>query len=348
MDLVSTLAQCIDLQGSDLHLSEGEPPVLRIDGDLQRLADLALTTADIEAVLAQVLHPTQRALLSQHMACDVSYEVPGLSRFRVNAFHHLRGMALVFRVVPSRVPCLAELFAPTLLTSLVRQPRGLIVVTGPTGSGKSTTLAAMVQALNQSLPRHVLTVEDPVEFVHAPLHCLIHQRELGAHTQSFAQALRAGLREDPDVILVGEMRDLETIRLAITAAETGHLVLASLHASEAVKSIDRMVDVFPADEKAMVRTMLSESLSAVIHQVLCKRQQGRGRVAAYEVMVATSAMRHLIREGKAAQMYSAMQTGAASGMQTLDQSLAQWVKQGVISAAEARSHAKFPEHLALS
>jgi twitching motility protein PilT len=347
MDIHTWLAQCIDMNGSDLHLSAGEPPVVRIDGELHRFSNPPLREADIAAVVEQVMRPEQRHFLAQHLECDVSYEALGLSRFRINAFHHMRGISLAFRVVPRHVPRLAELHAPALLGQLAHSPRGLILVTGPTGSGKSTTLAAMIQELNLALPRHVLTIEDPVEFVHVPHQCLINQRELGAHTLSFANALRAGLREDPDVILVGEMRDLDTIRLAITAAETGHLVLASLHASEAVKSIDRMVDVFPADEKDMVRTMLSESLTAVIYQMLCKRQQGEGRIAAYEVMLASPAMRHLIREGKAAQMYSALQTGGALGMQTLDQSLAMLVRQGVISVQEARSKAKFPDHVAI-
>ncbi|WP_408596683.1 type IV pilus twitching motility protein PilT [Limnohabitans sp.] len=348
MNIHTWLTHCIDMKGSDLHLRVGEPPVLRIDGDLHRCDSPALRADDMAVMVDQVMQAEQRAFFAQHLECDLSYEVKGLSRFRINAFHHSGGMSLACRVVPNQAPRLSELHAPALLGPLACSPRGLILVTGPTGSGKSTTLAAMIQELNLALPRHVLTIEDPVEFVHTPQQCLIHQRELGAHTQSFANALRAGLREDPDVILVGEMRDLDTIRLAITAAETGHLVLASLHASEAVKSVDRMVDVFPADEKDMVRTMLSESLSAVVYQVLCKRRQGPGRVAAYEVMLATPAVRHLIREGKAAQMYSAIQTGAGVGMQTLDQSLAWLVKQGAISADEARSKAKFPDQLPLA
>jgi twitching motility protein PilT len=240
---------------------------------------------------------------------------------------------------------LQSLHAPATLTELMQRPRGLVLVTGPTGSGKSTTLAAMVDVLNQTQPKHIMTIEDPIEFVHTPQQCLIQQRELGVHTQSFANALRSALREDPDVILVGELRDLETIRLAITAAETGHLVLGTLHTSSAAKTMDRIVDVFPAEEKDMVRSMLSESLNAVISQVLCKRKDGAGRVAAYEVMVGTPAVRNLIREGKVAQLYSAIQTGRMAGMQTLDQSLVALVQDGFIDVAEAQCKAKFPEGL---
>jgi twitching motility protein PilT len=267
-----------------------------------------------------------------------------LARFRVNAFNQLRGAGAVFRTIPSQILTLEALKAPRIFADLALKPRGLVLVTGPTGSGKSTTLAAMVDHRNTHAMGHILTVEDPIEFVHTPQKSLINQREVGAHTQSFASALRSALREDPDVILVGEMRDLETIRLAMTAAETGHLVLGTLHTSSAAKTIDRIIDVFPGDEKEMIRAMLSESLQAVISQTLCKTKDGQGRVAAFEIMLGSNAIRNLIREGKVAQMYSTMQTGSALGMQTLDQNLSDLVKQNIISSAEARSKAKTPEN----
>jgi twitching motility protein PilT len=278
------------------------------------------------------------------LECDFSCEVDGLSRFRVNAYHQVRGMSVVFRVIPSRIPSLEDLNAPKIFAELIKRTRGLVLVTGPTGSGKSTTLAALIHELNQTDPKHILTIEDPIEFVHTPNKCLINQREVGGHTLSFANALRAAMREDPNVILVGEMRDLETIRLAITAAETGHLVLGTLHTSGAAKTIDRVIDVFPAEEKEMVRAMLSESLTAVISQVLCKRKDAAGRIAAFEIMLGTTGIRNMVREGKVAQIYSAIQTGSAAGMQTLDQNLAELVNQGFIERSEARLKAKFPEN----
>jgi twitching motility protein PilT len=283
-----------------------------------------------------IMSLAQQTQLRQTHECDFSFDVPALSRFRVNVFEQARGVSAVFRVIPHIVPSLDSLHAPVAFADLLHRTRGLVLVTGATGSGKSTTLAAMVHALNQTQAKHIITLEDPIEFVHTPHQCLIQQREVGAHTLSFSNALRAALREDPDVILVGELRDLETIRLAITAAETGHLVLGTLHTSSAAKTINRIVDVFPAEEKDMVRSMLSESLNAVISQVLCKRKDGAGRVAAYEVMVGTPAVRNLIREGKVAQLYSAIQTGRAVGMQTLDQSLAALVQQDLIEAQANR------------
>jgi twitching motility protein PilT len=290
-----------------------------------------------------IMSSAQQLQFSQSHECDFSLDVTDVSRFRVNVFQQARGVSAVFRVIPYVIPSLQTLHAPALFAELMYRPRGLVLVTGPTGSGKSTTLAAMLHALNLNQPKHIVTIEDPIEFVHTPQQCLIQQREVGTHTHSFANALRAALREDPDVIMVGELRDLETIRLAITAAETGHLVLGTLHTSSAAKTMDRIVDVFPAEEKDMARSMLSESLNAVISQVLCKRKDGAGRVAAYEVMVGTPAVRNLIRESKVAQLYSAIQTGRAAGMQTLDQSLAALIQQGLIDTAEACEKAKSPE-----
>jgi twitching motility protein PilT len=314
--------------------------MLRVDGDLIPLSDDVLTHEDIHAALMTIMSSTQQANFKRNLECDFSLNIADVSRFRVNVFQQTRGVSAVFRVIPHHMPSLEKLNAPVIFSQLIQSPRGMVLVTGPTGSGKSTTLAAMLHALNLSQSKHIVTLEDPIEFVHIPQQCLIQQREVGTHTHSFANALRAALREDPDVILVGELRDLETIRLAITAAETGHLVLGTLHTSSAAKTINRIVDVFPAEEKDMVRSMLSESLNAVISQVLCKRKDGAGRVAAYEVMVGTTAVRNLIREGKVAQLYSAIQTGRGVGMQTLDQSLAALVQQGLIDAEEMQANAK--------
>ena len=291
-----------------------------------------------------IMNDTQRKHYEDTLECDFSFEIQGLARFRVNAFNQNRGAGAVFRTIPSKILTLEQLGAPKVFAELALKPRGLVLVTGPTGSGKSTTLAAMVNHLNENEYGHVLTVEDPIEFVHESKKCLVNQREVGPHTLSFSNALRSALREDPDAILVGEMRDLETIRLALTAAETGHLVFGTLHTSSAAKTIDRVVDVFPAAEKDMVRTMLSESLVSVISQTLCKLKDGSGRVAAHEIMIATSAIKNLIRENKIAQMYSSIQTGQSLGMQTLDQNLADLVRRNVISPAEARSKAKMPEN----
>ena len=340
MTLKNLLHQCIERRASDLHLSSGVPALLRIDGDLQPVSDTVLAHDDIHDALMTIMSSAQQSQFKESLECDFSFDLPSLSRFRVNVFQQARGVSAVFRVIPHCIPNLQSLHAPAIFSELIDKPRGLVLVTGPTGSGKSTTLAAMVDALNQSTRQHIVTIEDPIEFVHTPQQCLIQQREVGAHTRSFANALRAALREDPDVVLVGELRDLETIRLAITAAETGHLVLGTLHTASAAKTMDRIVDVFPAEEKDMARSMLSESLNAVISQVLCKRKDGAGRVAAYEVMVGTPAVRNLIREGKVAQLYSAIQTGRAVGMQTLDQSLAALVQQGLIEVHEAQANTK--------
>lgn len=344
MQIQQLLTESVERRASDLHLSAGLPAMLRIDGSLREYAPEVLTHEEIAQAVQGIMSPLQKAHFEQVLECDFSFEVPGVSRFRVNVYHQIRGISVAFRAIPSRIPSLQSLGAPAIFSDLATRPRGLVLVTGPTGSGKSTTLAAMIDELNRTQTKHVLTIEDPVEFLYQPDRCMINQREVGGQTLSFANALRAAMREDPNVILVGEMRDLETIRLAITAAETGHLVLATLHTSGAAKAIDRIIDVFPAEEKSVVRSMLSESLTAVISQVLCKRQQGEGRVAAYEIMLGTTAVRNLIRESKVAQLYSAIQTGSNVGMQTLDQSLAKLVQQGQISAEEAAAKARYPEN----
>jgi twitching motility protein PilT len=313
--------------------------MLRIHGDVRRVNLPPLADADVKALVYDIMNDSQRKQFEAQLEADFSFEIPNLSRFRVNAFLQNRGMGAVFRTIPSKVLTLEELNAPAVFKTICDQPRGIVLVTGPTGSGKSTTLAAMIDYLNTHQPLHILTIEDPIEFVHESKKSLINQREVHRDTLSFENALRSALREDPDAILVGEMRDLETIRLALTAAETGHLVFGTLHTSSAAKTIDRIVDVFPAAEKEMVRAMLSESLRAVISQVLLKRRDGQGRVAAHEIMIGTPAIRNLIRENKIAQMYSIIQTSQAVGMQTLDQALQQLVSRQVVSAEEARAYA---------
>ncbi len=342
MELIDLLTLGVKAQASDLHLSAGMPPWLRVHGDMQALDLPALTSPDVDALLDAAMSPAQRSDFLHSHDLDFAWAVPGLARFRVNAFVQHRGTAAVFRTIPAQVQALSDIGAPEILKVLTQRPRGLVLVTGPTGSGKSTTLAAMVDHYNQTQSGHILTLEDPIEFVHSAKRCLVSQREVGRDTHSLGAALRAGLREDPDLILIGELRDLDTIRLALSAAETGHLVFASLHTASAAKTIDRIIDVFPAEEKESVRSMLSESLEGVMAQTLCKTADGQGRVAAHEVMLGTSAIRNLIREGKTAQMYSSVQTGASLGMQTLDQSLAELVRQKRITTAEARGKAKMP------
>ncbi len=339
MDISDLLAFSVKNKASDLHLSSGLPPMIRVHGDVRKINLPALDHAQVHAMVYDIMNDGQRKTFEETLECDFSFEIPNLARFRVNAFNQNRGAGAVFRTIPSTVLTLEQLNAPKIFKEIAETPRGLVLVTGPTGSGKSTTLAAMVDYVNENDYGHILTVEDPIEFVHGSKKCLINQREVGPHTQSFSNALRAALREDPDVILVGEMRDLETIRLALSAAETGHLVFGTLHTSSAAKTVDRVVDVFPAAEKEMVRSMLSESLRAVISQTLCKTKDGEGRVAAHEIMIGTPAIRNLIRENKVAQMYSAIQTGQNVGMQTLDQNLQDLVSRGVISVSEARKKA---------
>ena len=340
MDLTELLAFVVKNKASDLHLSAGLPPMIRVHGDVRRINVPPLEHKDVHGMIYDIMNDGQRKFYEENLECDFSFAVPNLARFRVNAFVQQRGAAAVMRTIPSKILSLEDLKAPKIFKDISEYPRGIVLVTGPTGSGKSTTLAAMIDHINENEYGHVLTIEDPIEFVHESKKCLINQREVGPHTLSFSNALRSALREDPDVILVGEMRDLETIRLALTGAETGHLVFGTLHTSSAAKTIDRVVDVFPAAEKEMVRAMLSESLRAVISQTLLKTKDGSGRVAAHEIMIGTPAIRNLIRENKVAQMYSAIQTGAQQGMQTLDQNLQELIRRNVVSVAEARGKAQ--------
>jgi len=343
MDITELLAFSAKNGASDLHLSAGLPPMIRVDGEVRRINLPAMEHKDVHRLVYDIMNDKQRRDYEEFWETDFSFEIPGVSRFRVNAFNQNRGAGAVFRTIPSKILSMDDLGMGKVFKDVSDFPRGIVLVTGPTGSGKSTTLAAMIDYINTTRFDHILTVEDPIEFVHQSKKSLINQREVHRDTRGFNEALRSALREDPDVILVGEMRDLETIRLALTAAETGHLVFGTLHTTSAAKTIDRVVDVFPAEEKDMVRAMLSESLQAVVSQTLLKKNGG-GRVAAHEIMLGTPAIRNLIRENKIAQMYSAIQTGGAIGMQTLDQCLKNLVNKGLISPAVARSSAKIPDN----
>ena len=345
MQITDLLAFGVKNKASDLHLSTGLPPMIRVHGDVRRINLPNTTAEEVFNMITDVMNDNQRKNFQQNLETDFSFELPNVARFRVNAFMSNRGPAAVFRTIPSTVLSLEQLEAPKVFKDISDTPRGLVLVTGPTGSGKSTTLAAMINYINENHPAHILTVEDPIEFVHESKKALVNQRELHEHTHSFANALRSALREDPDVILVGEMRDPETIGLALTAAETGHLVFGTLHTTGAAKTVDRIVDVFPAGEKEMVRSMLSESLRAVISQTLLKKKDGTGRIAAHEILISTPAVRNLIRENKIAQIGSVLQTGQQFGMQTLDQCLQNLVKRNLISVEMARSKAQNPDSL---
>ena len=342
MDITELLAFSARQNASDLHLSAGLPPMIRVDGEIRRINVPPMDHGEVQSLIYDIMNDQQRRDFEDQLETDFSFEVPGVARFRVNAFNQSRGAGAVFRTIPSKILSLEDLGMPDVIQEFAKMPRGLVLVTGPTGSGKSTTLAGMIDYINDQRYDHILTIEDPIEFLHESKRCLVNQREVHRDTQSFSAALRSALREDPDVILVGEMRDLETIRLALTAAETGHLVFGTLHTTSAAKTVDRIIDVFPAEEKAMVRSMLSESLMAVVSQTLLKKKSG-GRVAALEIMRGTPAIRNLIREDKVAQMYSAIQTGQSVGMQTMDQSLQTLVDKHIIDIATARSKAKAPE-----
>ncbi len=343
MPLHDLLSLAVERQASDLHLSAGRPPLLRLQGELQPLDLPPLEAGQVEAMLRELLTPEQFTLWQEALDVDGALEWPGLGRFRFNAFVHQRGPGVALRRIAARIPSLAELGAPQALAELALKPHGLVLVTGPTGSGKSSTLAAMLAHLRSHRASHVITIEDPIEFIHPASPGLLHQREVGLHTQGFAQALRAALREDPDVLMIGELRDLETIRLALSAAETGHLVLATLHTASAPQAVDRLVDVFPPGDKELIRGMLAEALQGVVAQVLLP--SGQGRVAAHELLLATPAVRHLVRENKGAQLYSLMQTGAAQGMATLDQALADLVRRRLVIPAEARRLARNPGNM---
>lgn len=344
MDITELLAFSAKQNASDLHISAGLPPMIRIDGDIRRINLPSMDHKQVHGLIYDIMNDKQRKDFEEFLETDFSFEVPGVARFRVNAFNHNRGAGAVFRTIPSKVLSMEDLGMGQVFRDISATPRGLVLVTGPTGSGKSTTLAAMIDYVNENRYDHILTIEDPIEFVHESKKCLVNQREVHRDTHSFTDALRSALREDPDIILVGEMRDLETIRLALTAAETGHLVMGTLHTTSAAKTIDRIVDVFPADEKSMVRSMLAGSLEAVISQTLLKKIGG-GRVASHEIMRGTSAIRNLVREDKVAQMYSTIQTGASMGMQTMDQSLSMLVDKGVIARDEAKKKAVNPDEI---
>ena len=343
MDITELLAFSAKQGASDLHLSAGLPPMIRVDGDVRRINLPPMDHKEVHDLIYEIMNDKQRKDYEEFLETDFSFEVPGVARFRVNAFNQNRGAGAVFRTIPTKVLTMDELGMGQVFKDMAMVPRGLVLVTGPTGSGKSTTLAAIIDFINDTKYEHILTIEDPIEFVHESKKCLVNQREVHRDTHGFNEALRSALREDPDIILVGEMRDLETIRLALTAAETGHLVFGTLHTTSAAKTIDRIVDVFPAEEKSMVRSMLSESLQAVVSQTLLKKIGG-GRVAAHEIMIGTPAIRNLIREDKIAQMYSSIQTGANVGMQTLDQCLKILVEKRVITRELAREKAKIPDN----
>ena len=347
MDITQLLAFGVEQGASDCHLSAGEPPMIRIHGDLKKLDNPPLTKEQVHALVYDIMNDAQRKTFEETRECDFSFELGEVARFRVNVFMQRKGEGAVFRTIPTKIMTLEELGMPAILKQLCEKEKGLILVTGPTGSGKSTTLAAMIDYLNNTFEGHILTVEDPIEFVHPSKKCLVNQRELGPHTHSFANALRAALREDPDVILVGEMRDLETIQLALTAAETGHIVFGTLHTSSAPKTVDRVIDVFPPNQQAQIRAQFAESIEAVLTQTLLKKKGG-GRAAALEIMTGTTAIRNLIREGKIHQIPGTMQVSQKDGMQTMDMALTSLVTRGIVTKEEAQSKSMNPNLFAPS
>ncbi|WP_447979504.1 type IV pilus twitching motility protein PilT [Candidatus Nitrospira bockiana] len=345
MDIAQLLTFGVQQGASDCHLSSGEPPMLRLNGEMKKLDHPPLSKQEVHSMVYDIMNDAQRRLFEEHHECDFSFEMGELARFRVNVFMQLRGEGAVFRTIPTKILPLEQLNMPPIVRQLCDKEKGLILVTGPTGSGKSTTLAAMINYLNETYEGHIITIEDPIEFVHKSKKCLINQRELGSHTHSFANALRSALREDPDIILVGEMRDLETIQLALTAAETGHLVFGTLHTSSAYKTVDRVIDVFPPNQQAQIRAQFAESIEGIMTQTLLKRKTG-GRVAALEILVATTAVRNLIREAKLHQIPGIMQASQKDGMQTMDMALIDLATRGLVTKAEAQSRSMNPNLLA--
>ncbi len=329
MDITQLLQFAYQHDASDLHISAGESPMVRIHGDMKRIKVAPLTFEQTAAMIYDIMSDVQRKVFEEKSDIDFSMQLGDIARFRVNVFRQNRGVGAVFRKIPTKIFSLEELNMPSILAQLSRKEKGLVLVTGPTGSGKSTTLAGMINLINEELEGHILTIEDPIEFVHQSKKCLVNQREVGPHTMSFSNALKAALREDPDIILVGEMRDLETIQLALTAAETGHLVFGTLHTSSAPKTVDRIIDVFPPSQQAQVRAMLSESIQAIITQTLCKKKGG-GRVAGLEILIGTPAVKNLVREGKIHQIPSVMQTSRGIGMQTMEMHLLELFERGLI------------------
>ncbi len=341
-DLDKLLSFGFQREASDIHLSAGSPPVLRIHGKLRRVESARITSDNLRSLFDNILSDKQKRILQEELELDFAYSVPGVARFRTNLFRQLYGEAAAFRIIPEKVRSLRQLQVPDGIYKLCRENKGIVLVTGPTGSGKSTTLAGMLDLINEERHEHILTIEDPIEYVHKSKNCLINQRELGEHTHSFENALRSALREDPDVILVGEMRDLETIALALTAAETGHLVFATLHTMSAAETVNRIVDVFPPEQQRQIRAMFANAIQGIVAQRLLPNVAGTGRVAVHEVLIATSAVRNLIREEKSHQLHSAIQTGAAFGMQTMDQALKNFFEKGTISREEAVANASDP------
>jgi twitching motility protein PilT len=341
MDITALLTFASQAGASDVHLSSGEPPMIRLHSEMKRLDHPALSREKVHDMIYDIMNDGQRKSFEERLELDFSFDMGAIGRFRVNVFMQQRGEGVVFRTIPSKILSIEQLGLPPILKRMTDKEKGLILVTGPTGSGKSTTLAAMVDYLNDTFEGHIITIEDPIEFTHRSKKCLVNQRELGSHTYSFANALRAVLREDPDIILVGEMRDLDTIQLAITAAETGHLVFGTLHSPSAPGTVDRVIDVFPAEQQEQIRAQFADSIEAVVTQTLCKKKGG-GRVAALEILVATTAVRNLIREGKNHQIPSAMQVGQKDGMQTMDMSLVDLVNRGLITREEAQAKSMTP------